>query len=322
VLSFSFSITPASGGFLRPADIAGSASVITAITTSYAQLLGVAPRLVTVANFTDVASGAVVAATPVPSVRRLSGAAAGSLGVRVSVVVALGKTPTEQQTISFQSALTSAGSPPLLALQGTITQAVASVLRVPASAFSTSAPATVNFVGSPFIANSDTATAPAAANAAPVAGGAAAGGIVGAILLACGVWASRSYAKHGVLPCCRDRRRELFVKKANMAESVEVTSAIAEAERALADEGGSGGAGKAVVVRKLVEKAARDAQKAKAVEDEVAKLRAELAAAKKGDQDQDEIALLKAQLREAKAAAAAQQRSAYPPESTATNINY
>ena len=185
VLSFAFAIAPAAAGALKPSDLAGQASVVAAITSGYAQLLSVSPSLVTVANFTDVATGAVVAATPLPHARRLLGAP-GSKGVSVSVIVALGKTPTQAETISLQTTLASA-SPRLASLQTAITASVASALQMPASAFVTSAPAAVNFVGSPYIASSTTIIA-AADNSAPATGGAAVGGVIGAVLLACAVW--------------------------------------------------------------------------------------------------------------------------------------
>jgi len=327
---------------LQPSDLAGQASVIAAITTGYAQLLAVPAALVSVANFTDLATGAVVAATPVANARLLGAGAPGSRGVSVSVVVALGKTPTEQQTLNMQSALAA----PMPTLLASISQSVASALRVPASAFSTSAPAAVTFVGSPFVAASTVVVA-AEANSAPATGGAAAGGIVGAILLACGLWAYRSYAKHGKLPCCRDRAREALVKKSSASETVEITSAIAEAEKALGgvsvDEqaaaaarfgGGGGGAAaaskKALVVKRLVEKAARDSEKARLTEEaakaaaaEIAALRAQLAAAKASD-DASEVAQLRAQLREAKTqrAAEVEARSSFVPQGVAPGGGY
>jgi len=318
LITFAFTIAAAGGGSLQPRDLAGSASVINSICFNYAQLLQVPQAQVSVANFTDIATGAVVAASQVPRVRRLA-AAAGSQGVSVSVVVALGKTPTEQRTVDLNAALGSAGSPAMVALQASITQAVASNARAPASAFSTGAPASVSFVGSPFISSAVVvAAAGSSASAAPAAGGAAAGGIVGAVLLACAVWSYRSWSKHGELPCCRNRKREELFKKASAAESVEVTSAIAEAENALGGAAagpGMGGSSKALIVKRLVEKAARDAAKAKEAEAsaaEVVKLREELAKAKRGE-DADEIAELRAQLRAAKAAQAEAAAAAPPP---------
>jgi len=286
VLSFSFAIAPPSGGALRPSDLAGSASVVAAISNAYAQLLGVKPALVTVANFSDIATGAVIAATPVPHVRRLAGAA-GSLGVSVSVVVALGKTPTEQQTINIQSALAATGAPAMLAAQASITQAAALSTSMPASYFAVGAPTAVNFIGSPFVMSSTIVVA-AASSSAPAAGGAAAGGVVGAILLACALWSYRSYAKHGVLPCCRDRNREVFRKRQSDTESIEISNALADAERALAAGditatskspavAGGAGSSKALVVRRLLEKSARDAAAAAA---EMAALKKELSEAK------------------------------------------
>ena len=134
--------------------------------------------------------------------------------------------------------------------------------------------------------------------------------------------------KHRALPCCRDRARERMVMRSANFEAVEVNNAIAEAERVLQRDdaplggggGSSGGSGtaskKAAVVKKLTEKAERaEAERKRAVEaaaEEVAALRAQLAAAKKADEvDGDEVAELRRQLREAKALAEA--RAVAPP---------
>ena len=256
-----------------------------------------------------------VAATPVPRARRLA-AAAGSLGVSVSVVVALGKTPTEQQTIDFQAALSTPGDK-LVALQANIVQAVATNARAPASAFAASAPTGARFVGSPFISQSSTAAA-AAGSAAPVAGGAAAGGVIGAILLACAVWSYRSYAKHGQLPCCRDRKSEVLSRRNEAFEAAEVAQALAEAETALEVTGPAGVAAapvfrparpvgaKSAVVKRLVDVNAQLAAREAKAAAEVAELKRQLSVAKKADNaDADEVAELRRQLAAARAAAAA-----------------
>jgi hypothetical protein len=184
----------------------------------------------------------------------------------------------------MQTALASSSAPQFAALQASVTRALAVATSMPASYFAVGAPAAVNFANSPFIA-STTISAAAATNSAPATGGAAAGGVVGAILLACALWGYRSYAKHGQCPCCRDRSREVVRKRAADTESIEINSALADAERVLAagggaavptspsEKGGAGASSKAIVVRRLLEKSARDAAAAAA---EMAALKKEL----------------------------------------------
>jgi len=335
LISFSFTITPAAQGVsLQPRDLAGSASVINSICFNFAQLLQLPQAQVSVANFTDIATGAVVAASQVPRVRRLA-AAAGSLGVSVSVVVALGKTPTELQTVNLNAALSAAGSPAMVTLQASITQAVASNARGPASAFATGAPAAVSFIGSPFISSATVVSDSGSSNAAPAAGGAAAGGIVGAFLLACAFWSYRSFSKHGKLPCFRDRKSEILSRRNDAYEAAEVAKALSEAENALNASGPESpasapvfrparpaSASKTAVVKRLVdvnaELAAREAKAAA----EVAALKQQLAQAKKADDvDAGEVAELRRQLAAARAAAAAPEvRVANPAAFAPTSI--
>ena len=87
LLSFSFSLTPASGQMLLIADMLVP-SVQQAIVSKFAALLGVPVATVRVANISDVATG-VVNMLPAGA-RRLGAAVAGSQGVSVSVAVNLG----------------------------------------------------------------------------------------------------------------------------------------------------------------------------------------------------------------------------------------
>jgi hypothetical protein len=150
--------------------------------------------------------------------------------------------------------------------------------------------------------------------------GAAIGAVVVSVGLAVGIWARRSYAKHGKLPWARDRKRELFARMSREAEVYEVESALAEAEKALEEREsarfGGGTAGPKVkakskskrdVIKALVESEAdakrvaeEKAKEADAKDAEVSALRAQLKAAKK-DENDGEVAALKRQLAEAKA---------------------
>ena len=311
-LSFALVISMPAGTPLRTSDVAkGGAAFSRAVAKGVATLLGVTEAQVFVANLTDVATGASIAA-PSTSGRRRAAAAPGSLGVSVGIVVNLGKTPTEQATLDLQSKLTASGTPAMQALQAAVVQAVSAATTVPASYFAVSAPSGTSFANSPFIA----AVVPGAASssdggAGGAGGGGAIGGAVGGVIaLVLAIWSWRSYAKHGTLPCCRDRKRELFVKRANQTETVEVSSALAEAAAIVVADGGSPGAGgssKAAVIKRLAEKAkAADAATA-----ELAELKKQLAAAKANDVDADEVAQLRAQL---KAAKAASEKAAFLPQ--------
>ena len=267
--------------------------------------------------------------------RRQLGATASTKGVAVTYVVRLGKTPTESSVTNISAVLSS----PTLA--ASTLRAVAAQLgaatQLGAAAFAVSVPASgIALANSPFVLSGTVVVSAAAADGG--GGASSTGGIVGGILcalaLACGIWAGRSYSKHGVLPCCRDRRRELVVSRSLKSEAVEVTSALAEAERVLefdanvtaaaaAAASGPGAAAvpqrpkssKADVVKRLVAKAARDSASAEkaaaekaAAAAEVAELRRQLAQAKKGDDvDAGEVAELRRQLAAAKQAAQEQE---------------
>jgi hypothetical protein len=204
---------------------------------------------------------------------------------------------------------------------------VAQALGLPASSIAASANS-VSLQYSPFSISADggggAASGAGASTTTLTPGGivgAAIGGIVVALALAVGVWARRSYAKHGKLPWQRNRKLELFARKSREAEVYEVESALAEAEKALeardaeaaAKFGGGAAAPKAKgkgkskrdVIKQLVEKEAeakRAAEEARREKDaEVAALRAQLKEAKQVDENDEEVAALKRQLAEAKA---------------------
>ena len=321
-LSFAFAIGLTGGGALRPSDLASSVPLVHAIAAGFASLLRVAEAQVGVRNFTDVATGAVVAAAANPagyagSRRRLGAAPVpGSQGVSVSLVVILGKTPTELETMNMQAALTATSSPQLAALQTSILSAVSAATTVQASYFKVSAPTAVAFANSPFIA-APAAPATAAASGSDSGSGLGVGLCIAAAVavLACAVWSFRSWRKHGVLPCCRDRARERRNMLSNATAQVEVDNALAQAEAIvgadLADDAASkfgGGAAankKALAVKRLVEKA-------KAADAELAAIKLQLK--KKDEVDADEVAQLRAQLKAAKEGRS--QPQAFGPQST------
>jgi hypothetical protein len=155
-----------------------------------------------------VATGAV---TQVGSLRRVLGAGApGSQGVSVAFVVRLGKTPTQALLLNITATLASpAALKPALA---TTAASLAAASGLDVRTLSAAVPeGSVAVANSPFaLGGGPTVVAAAAAgDSGGATGSAAAGGIVGAVLLACAIWARRSYAKHGAMPCCRDRNREL-----------------------------------------------------------------------------------------------------------------
>jgi membrane associated rhomboid family serine protease len=158
-------------------------------------------------------------------IRRLATAAAGSLGVSVTYVLRLGKTPLEFLVENYTATLSSATlMAPILAK---VSQLLVSVTGLPASAFSVSAPSSeLLLVNAPFSMAQPSAAVAAAVtvNSAGTVGGTV-GGIVCAAALACAVWARRSYQKHKKLPCCRDRKtevRRLTEMRIKAAEAAEI----------------------------------------------------------------------------------------------------
>ena len=123
------------------------------------------------------------------------------------MVVNLGKTPTEMDTTTMQANLLALT--PQSSLFVNIVAQVAATTSYPASIYSAAVqPASVGFVNSPFLA-----AAPASASGGGSSGGAGSSTIVGVVLgvliaMFIAIWMWRSWAKHGKLPCFRDRGAE------------------------------------------------------------------------------------------------------------------
>lgn len=306
LLTFACTIVP-KGTSITPSNILLQyPTVLTSARFTFAALLGVAPSDVSVLNVTDIATGQSLPGPSIrPGSRRLPGSA-GSQGVSLVMAVDFGKTPTQAEVSTVATTLSSL-PPGALA---NLSSALAAATGLGASYFSVGVPASsVTTVNAPFAIGGG----PSAASSSGSGGGSSAGGIVGGIIaalaLACAIWGARSYRKHGDCPCCRDRKRSLVYRqgKDQAEENEEVSRAIADAEAGLGggaalpsatpSSPGKGKAAKALVVRKLAEKASR-------ADAEIAALRAELAAAKKDDDRGDEVAALRRQLAAAKLAAA------------------
>ena len=337
LLFFSASLVPLQGG-LSVGNVVGLPAFLASSAASFAALLDVPTASLYAVNVTDLATGAFA---PVGVIRRRLGGA-GSKGVSVTYVVRLGKTPTESRVANISTVLAS----PTLA--GSTLRAVAAQLAAAttlgASAFTVSVPSTgIHLANSPFILGGAVVVSTAAADGGGSSTGGIVGGVAGALALACAIWSARSYSKHGVLPCCRNRQREALTRKSERNEAVEVERVLAEAEEALERTAAASAAAasvssaaprvvpqrpkksKTAVVKQLVESnallAAKAAEAASKAEAEVAELRKQLAAAKSDDADAEELAALRAQLREAKAAKAAQeaaqlQRQGFEPRAT------
>ena len=327
LLYFGVVLTPLTGS-LTVSNVASlPSSFLRDSAGNFAALLGVPPANLYAVNLTDVATGA---SLQVGSVRRQLGGL-GSLGVRVTFVVRLGKTPSEALVTNMSSVLASPA-----ACAGAL-RAVATSLGAAsglgAAAYAASVPAAgIALANSPFILSNTVVVAAAAADGsggAAAATGGIVGGIVCALALACGVWAFRSYSKHKTLPCCRDRRSELLAKQ-------DVGRAIAEAEAVLEASAPAPSPGVAAVPRPgkpkpkaaaaqsalIVRKLAQESAAAKA---EVAALRKQLAAAKHGGggggeeaerSKDEEVAELRRLLAAATAQAKAQQQGGEQPPSS------
>jgi hypothetical protein len=228
LLRWRFAIVP-TGTILRISDVIGQRAVMTAITTGFASLLGVDASAVIVANVTDIATGTSVRLArrlgeAAPAARALAGV--GSLGVSISMLVNLGKTPLQADIADQLSSLSTLA--PQSALFASIVSAIAASGAAPASALATSVDASsVVFSNLPFL------MAPSSAPAVIVAAGSgdSTGAIVGAVLgitaAFLAIWSWRSWAKHGKLPCCRDRGAE---KRAALAAAVARNTQAAEGD--------------------------------------------------------------------------------------------
>lgn len=171
--------------------------------------------------------------TTIVSKRILAAAAPGSSGVRFDLRVNLGKTPTELDTTVMQSSLLALT--PQSSLFQNVAAAVASATSLSPSQYSAAVlPSSVGFVNSPFLS-----AAPAVAASSSSGGGNSSSTIIGVVLgvalvFFVAVWMWRSWAKHGKLPCFRDRGAE---KRAALAAMADRNSGAAEGEltvRALA----------------------------------------------------------------------------------------
>ena len=283
---------------------------------AFAALLGVPPANLYAVNLTDVATGA---SLQVGSVRRQLGGI-GSLGVRVTFVARLGKTPTEAFVTNVSNVL---ASPALTASTlRTVATSLGSAAGLGASAYAVTVPASgIALANSPFILGGGAVVVASTGDGGGGGGsatGGIVGGIVGALALACCVWAFRSWSKHGVLPCCRDRKKELVYKRQAQAEQDDVARAIEEAEAAVAPPAPAEAPAKVVAVarptkpklsaaaaaqsvRKLAVAKAEAERAASAATAELAALKKQLAAAKAAeDPDEAAVSALRAALRAAR----------------------
>ena len=211
LLIFSFSLAPAStapaSATLPAFAIYGRAEVTTAIKTAYASLLGVSLSSITIPNVTDVATGTNTNLAAMGLQRRLQGAP-GSKGVNVLVRVNLGKAPPMASLTTMQAALSS----PPASFFGPIFAAVVATgwASSPAALGASINLATVKFANTapvePISAASGAAAASSSAGSSSVSTGVAVGVVLFAVFV--GIWSYRSWAKHGKLPCFRDRAAE------------------------------------------------------------------------------------------------------------------
>jgi len=183
---------------------------MTSITGGFASLLGVPASQMFVTNVTDLATGQSLSPSrrlreEAASVARAL-AAAGSLGVSVSMKANLGKTPTQSDVTSQLASLSTLS--PTSPLFVSIISSIATATGSQASFFTASVPSrSVSFTNLPFLVAPS--TAPAAESSS--AGSSTTGTIVGivvVILFFVAVWSWRSWVKHGKLPCFRDRGAE------------------------------------------------------------------------------------------------------------------
>lgn len=133
-------------------------------------------------------------------IRRLATAAPGSMGVSVTYVLRLGKTPLQYLVENYTTTLsTTAIMAPALAK---VAQQLGAATGLPASTFTVAAPASALLLANaPFSITQPAAVVVAGAASSGNVGGAVGGAIAGIIALSCAIWSYRSYAKHGQLPC-------------------------------------------------------------------------------------------------------------------------
>jgi hypothetical protein len=186
--------------------------------------VAVTASAVRVTNITDIATGAM---TVVPLTRRLGGA--GTAGVRFTTTIDLGAAGTQATAIALQTAL--AAMPPTAPAFATVIAAVATAASIPAASLAAAMGPPAVVANAPFsiaVSTGGDSSSTSSSGSGSGAGGAAGGGIAGAILLAIGVWASRSYLKHGKLPCFRDRAAEKRSELERDAKTAALSSALEE----------------------------------------------------------------------------------------------
>ena len=209
--------------------MAGQAAFLAQSAAAFARSLSLPPSQVYAMNVTDVATGVAV---QVGSLRRVLGGP-GSMGVAITFVARLGKTPTQKDVLNISQTL---NSPALMKgpLDAT-TASFATASGVDVRALSAAVPAaSVSVANAPFsLSVGGGASSSSSGTSSGTLTGGIVGGIVGAIGLACAVWGVRSFSKHGQCPCCRDRKRELVYRREEKADAELVASAIAEAQAAL-----------------------------------------------------------------------------------------
>jgi len=257
LLYFAVAVAPAStsGTSLTVTFVSQQAGFLRSAASAYAGLLGVPASQVYATNVSDRATGAFVVLASVRRALQPAAPAAGSRGVAITFVVRLGKTPT-QAAVANMSAVLADPARSAQAL-GQVAGLMCTATGLPPGSFAGSVAAAPTLANAPFSiaapgGGGPTSSAGDGAGGASggSVGGAAGGGVVAAILLAVGVWAWRSHAKHGVLPCFRDRLREkraAWLRHAALDERASkadvLAKEVAELKRKLAEGGRAGNAG-------------------------------------------------------------------------------
>ena len=194
---------------LVPIGTTVTASYMASLTTfaassaaSFASLLGVSATSVYLSNITDIATGLIV---ELRQSRRLT--PAGSLGLSLIYVVNLGKTPQEVSVLNMTATL--AALTPASPVVVSVRASVAAATHLDLSAFTLSVDTmSVTLANAAFVLPTTGPSSSSSSSSGGSSTGAIVGGILGVTALFCAIWSWRSYAKHGKLPCFRDRAKE------------------------------------------------------------------------------------------------------------------
>ena len=160
------------------------------------------------------ATGSLATIPPGAGRRRLGGAA-GSLGVSFTVQVDLGKTPPVAAAQAYVAVL-QAPLPPTF-FNGILAN-ISAASNVPLSQLSATA-GTATLVDSQINGLASASAASSASTASST--GAGVGAAIGVALLVLIFWSWRSWSKHGVLPCFRNRSQEAHDMKVKAAAAAE-----------------------------------------------------------------------------------------------------